>query len=105
MATPPDDFSPYTSTSTEPGMRAGRSPGGPFKVGQTFGPYVLENYLGSGAFKSVYRARRKVADPQIPDLVALGFPHQQDEAGISEVTKESLLPTEKTMLAIENVPR
>lgn len=27
--------------------------GGPYKLGQSFGPYVLEAYLGSGAFKSV----------------------------------------------------
>ena len=35
------------------------SQGGPYKVGQRFGPYVLEEYLGAGAFKSVYRARNE----------------------------------------------
>ena len=28
--------------------------GGPYKIGQRFGPFTLESYLGSGAFKSVY---------------------------------------------------
>ena len=30
------------------------SQGGPYKRGQRFGPYVLEEYLGAGAFKSVF---------------------------------------------------
>ena len=32
------------------------SQGGPYKIGQHFGPFILEDYLGSGAFKSVYKA-------------------------------------------------
>ncbi len=63
------------------------SQGGPYKTGQHFDPYVLEAYLGSGAFKSVYRARNE--DPgEVPAIVALGFPHQQDEEGIAELAKE-----------------
>lgn len=63
------------------------SQGGPYKVGQRFGPYVLEAYLGSGAFKSVYRARNKESGDR-PPVVAIGFPHQQDEEGIAELVKE-----------------
>lgn len=63
------------------------SSGGPYKTGQRFGPYVLEAYLGSGAFKSVYRAHNdggSLAEP----VVALGFPHQQDPEGLGELEKE-----------------
>lgn len=63
------------------------SRGGPYKAGQRFGPYVLEAYLGSGAFKSVYKARSE--NPSVPDrTVAIGFPHQQDEEGVAELVKE-----------------
>jgi tRNA A-37 threonylcarbamoyl transferase component Bud32 len=57
--------------------------GGPYQAGQRFGPFLLESYLGAGAFKSVYRARR--ADGEI---LALGFPHQQDAEGLEELQKE-----------------
>ena len=61
--------------------------GGPYKIGQRFGPFVLEAYLGSGAFKSVYRARN--GEPgTVPTTIAIGFPHQQDEDGIAELVKE-----------------
>lgn len=63
------------------------TPGGPYKLGQRFGPYVLESYLGAGAFKSVYRARHDEPG-EVPEVVALGFPHQQDEEGIVELNKE-----------------
>ncbi|MFO7958576.1 MAG: protein kinase domain-containing protein [Planctomycetota bacterium] len=63
------------------------SQGGPYKLGQRFGPYVLEAYLGSGAFKSVYKARN-LGDAVPEPVVALGFPHQQDEEGIGELGKE-----------------
>lgn len=61
--------------------------GGLFKPGYKFGPYTIENYLGSGGFKSVYRALNKGGSAPDP-VVALGFPHQQDPDGISELTKE-----------------
>lgn len=61
--------------------------GGPYKVGQRFGPYTLEAYLGTGAFKSVYRARHDEADSPTP-VVALGFPHQQDPEGLTELEQE-----------------
>ncbi len=63
------------------------SQGGPYKIGQRFGPYTLEAYLGSGAFKSVYKARNEGEVAPEP-VVALGFPHQQDEDGIAELAKE-----------------
>lgn len=61
--------------------------GGPYKLGQRFGPYVLEAYLGSGAFKSVYRARNEEPG-EAPPVVAVGFPHQQDAEGMAELVKE-----------------
>ena len=61
--------------------------GGPYKIGQRFGPYTLEAYLGSGAFKSVYMARNGGALTGA-EFVALGFPHQQDTEGIAELEKE-----------------
>jgi len=65
-------------------------PGGPYKSGQQFGPFTLEAYLGSGAFKSVYRARC-AGQEGIPEIVALGFPHQQDAEGVMELQKEFIL--------------
>ena len=61
--------------------------GGPYRMGRRFGPYTLEDYLGAGAFKSVYRARNKGGQIMEP-VVALGFPHQQDPEGIEELAKE-----------------
>ena len=61
--------------------------GGPYKIGQRFGPFVLTAYLGSGAFKTVSKARNETPG-DIPEVVALGFPHQQDEDGIAELVKE-----------------
>lgn len=63
------------------------SSGGPYRVGQRFGPYTLDAYLGAGAFKSVYRARNEGASVE-DRVVALGFPHQQDPEGIAEIEKE-----------------
>lgn len=63
------------------------SQGGPYKIGQHFGPYVLESYLGAGAFKSVYKARNAEAEEAAP-VVAIGFPHVQDEEGIGLLVKE-----------------
>src|ERR1017187_469887 len=57
--------------------------GGPYQAGQRIGPYTLESYLGAGAFKSVYRARREDGE-----ILALGFPHQQDAEGLEELQKE-----------------
>jgi hypothetical protein len=62
-------------------------PGGPYKLGQHFGPYTLDAYLGSGAFKSVYEARRKDG-AEDSRAFALGFPHHQDPEGIAELEKE-----------------
>ncbi len=61
--------------------------GGPYKTGVRLGPYTLEAYLGSGAFKSVYKARNEGPHTQEP-YVALGFPHQQDQEGLEELRKE-----------------
>jgi hypothetical protein len=61
--------------------------GGPYKTGQCFGPYTLKAYLGSGAFKSVYKARHAGAHTEA-EYVALGFPHQQDAEGLAELEKE-----------------
>jgi serine/threonine protein kinase len=63
------------------------SQGGPYKTDQRFGPYVLESYLGSGAFKSVYKVTHQGGTPPEP-IAALGFPHQQDPEGIAELEKE-----------------
>lgn len=57
---------------------------GPYPIGGTFGPYRLDEYLGSGAFKSVYRAE----NTETGETVAVGFPHQQDEEGVAELEKE-----------------
>jgi serine/threonine protein kinase/SpoVK/Ycf46/Vps4 family AAA+-type ATPase len=61
--------------------------GGPYKIGQKFGPYTLESYLGAGAFKSIYRAVNQGSVTANP-VVALGFPHQQDPDGIAELENE-----------------
>ena len=61
--------------------------GGPYKSGQRFGPYVLEKYLGSGAFKSVYRARNEGQEITEP-VVAIAFPHQQDAEGVKLLRRE-----------------
>ncbi len=64
--------------------------GGPYRIGHRFGPYVLEEHLGAGAFKNVYRARNH--GTTVPDeVVALGFPHQQDAEGVTEIGKEFAL--------------
>jgi len=57
---------------------------GPYPIGGRFGPYRLDEYLGSGAFKSVYRAE----NTETGETVALGFPHQQDDEGVAELEKE-----------------
>lgn len=57
---------------------------GPYPIGGRFGPYRLDEYLGSGAFKSVYRAE----NTETGEVVALGFPHQQDDEGVAELEKE-----------------
>ena len=57
---------------------------GPYPIGGQFGPYRLDEYLGSGAFKSVYKAE----NTETGEPVALGFPHQQDEEGVAELEKE-----------------
>ena len=64
-----------------------KSQRGPYRIGQRFGPYVLESYLGAGAFKTVYRARNESA-PEQPPTVAIGFPHLQDEEGTTLLVKE-----------------
>ena len=61
--------------------------GGLYRPGQQFGPYTLESFLGSGAFKSVYKARN-AGDRATLEWVALGFPHQQDPEGLVELDKE-----------------
>ena len=61
--------------------------GGPYKIGQRFGPYVLEAYLGSGAFKSVYKVRAEGGISPEPGA-AVGFPHHQDPDGIAELERE-----------------
>lgn len=57
---------------------------GPYPIGGKFGPYRLDEYLGSGAFKSVYRAE----NIETGETFALGFPHQQDDEGVAELEKE-----------------
>ena len=61
--------------------------GGPYKIGQIFGAYRLEAYLGAGAFKNVYRARN-VGNGPGPAVVALGFPHIQDSESVAELERE-----------------
>lgn len=61
--------------------------GGPYPIGQKFGPYRLVSYLGAGAFKSVYKAEHDGRYTSAP-FVALGFPHQQDPEGLAELEKE-----------------
>ena len=61
--------------------------GGPYKIGQIFGAYRLEAYLGAGAFKNVYRASN-VGNGPGPDVVALGFPHIQDSESVAELERE-----------------
>jgi tRNA A-37 threonylcarbamoyl transferase component Bud32 len=61
--------------------------GGPYRIGQRFGGYVLESYLGAGAFKSVYKARHE-GRHTAAEFVAMGFPHQQDAEGLAEIEKE-----------------
>jgi len=60
--------------------------GGPYPIGKQFGPYILDAYLGAGAFKTVYRAHRNAAAGE--ETVALGFPHHQDAEGVAELEKE-----------------
>src|ERR1017187_1795495 len=91
MSTDNNDFvdadqpagSPLCSTISQ----SRSAPGGPYQVGARFGPYVLDAYLGSGAFKSVYKARNQEAADR-PGTLAIGFPHQQDEEGMIELAKE-----------------
>ena len=61
--------------------------GGPYRIGQRFGDYTLESYLGTGGFKSVYRARNNGSRIS-EQSVALGFPHDQDPEGVEELKKE-----------------
>jgi len=61
--------------------------GGPYRIGQRFDGYVLDSYLGAGAFKSVYKARHDRRHTSA-EFVAVGFPHQQDAEGLAEIEKE-----------------
>jgi len=60
---------------------------GPYPPGTTFGPYVIEQYIGRGAFKYVYKARNtgtKVGEP----WVALAFPRDVDDDVLRLMHKE-----------------
>jgi serine/threonine protein kinase len=58
--------------------------------GRRFGPYSLNECLGSGAFKSVYRAVfTGDSTAGIPPIVAVAIPHQQDAEGIEIARRES----------------
>ena len=57
--------------------------------GRRFGPYELHECLGSGAFKSVYRATYSGTDhAHFPATVAVAIPHKQDEEGIDIARRE-----------------
>lgn len=59
---------------------------GRIEPGDRLGPYTVEQYLGAGAFKSVYKARNDGGPGD--ETVALGIPHVQEPADIAELEKE-----------------
>jgi serine/threonine protein kinase/SpoVK/Ycf46/Vps4 family AAA+-type ATPase len=60
---------------------------GPYPMGTAFGPYVLDQYIGKGAFKYVYKARNTGSELEEP-RVALAFPRDVDDDVLRLMHKE-----------------
>jgi serine/threonine protein kinase/AAA+ superfamily predicted ATPase len=59
---------------------------GRLQPGDRLGAYTLTQYLGAGAFKSVYQARNDGGPGE--ETVALGIPHRQEAEDVEELRKE-----------------